>query len=80
MAKARSASVPVSIDTVIDSLRSQEIAFRGPFSKPGNRAFFVVENSILLESELVDLLIQNKLNPQGIHELAKRIDATNSGQ
>ena len=80
MAKARSSSVPASIDTVIDSLRSQGIAFRGPFCKPGNCTFFVVENSILLESELVELLAQNNLNPQGIQELAKRIDAMKSSQ
>jgi hypothetical protein len=73
MAKVRSASVLIPDAAVIDSLRSQGIAFRGPFCLPGNRAFFVIENSILLESELVDLLAQNKLDRDGILELAKRI-------
>jgi hypothetical protein len=73
MVNARRASVPVSIDAVINSLRIQEIPFRGPFQTAGKRTVFVVENCILLESELVDLLAQDKLNRDGIEELAKRI-------
>ena len=72
MVKARSDSVPVSIDSVINSLRIQGIAFRGPFHTAGKRTVFVVESYILLESELVDLLAQNKLDRDGIQELAKR--------
>ncbi len=71
MVKARS-DVPVSVDAVIDSLRIQGIAFRGPFCTLGKRTIFVVESCILLESELVDLFAQNKLNRDGIQELAKR--------
>jgi hypothetical protein len=73
MVKARSDFVPVSVDAVINSLRIQGIAFRGPFCTPGKRTVFVVESCILLESELVDLFAQNKLNRDGIQELAKRI-------
>jgi len=73
MVNARSDSVPVSVDAAINSLRIQGIAFRGPFCTPGQRTVFVVESSILLESELVDLFTQNKLNRDGIQELARRI-------
>lgn len=75
MAKARiKSTAPVSVDAVIDSLTIQGIAFRGPFRTPGKRTVFVIEGHILLESELVDLLEQNKLNREGILELAKRIE------
>jgi hypothetical protein len=74
MVKVRS-DVPVSVGAVIDSLRNQEIAFRGPFRTAGKRAVFVVESCILLESELVDLFTRNKLNRDGIHELGKSIAA-----
>ncbi len=80
MVKARSSSAPISVDAVMNSLEIQRIAFRGPFCTPGERTFFVVENRILLESELIDLFTQNKLNRDGIQELAKRIEATNSSQ
>jgi hypothetical protein len=73
MVNARSDSVPVSVDAAINSLRIQGIAFRGPFCTPGQRTVFVVESCIFLESELVDLFTQNKLNRGGIQELAKRI-------
>ena len=75
MMKARSDSAPVSVDAVIDSLRNQGIAFRGPFSTQLKRVIFVVDRYILLESELIDLLEQNKLNRDGILELGKRIEA-----
>jgi hypothetical protein len=80
MVNARNDSMPLSVDAVINSLRIQGIAFRGPFVTLGKRTVFVVESSILLESELVDLFTQNKLNRDGIQELAKRIEATNSSQ
>ncbi len=70
---ARSDSVSVSVDAVINSLKIQGIAFRGPFCTPSQRTVFVLESSILLESELFELLAQNKLDRDGIQELAKRI-------
>lgn len=73
MVKARSDSA--SVDAVIGSLKIQGIAFRGPLYIPGKHTLFVVESSIFLESELVDLLAQDKLNRDGIQELAKRIEA-----
>jgi hypothetical protein len=78
MAKAASSSLPVSVDAVLNSLRIQGIAFRGPFRTPGKRTVFVVESYILLESELVDLFAQNMLNRDGIRALSKRIQDTNS--
>ena len=75
MGKARSDSAPVSVEAVIDSLRIQGIAFHGPFRTQGKRVIFVVGRYILLESELADLLEQNKLNRVGIQELGKRIEA-----
>jgi hypothetical protein len=75
MVKAGVDSALVSVDAVKDSLRIQGIAFRGPFCTQGKRVIFVVESYIFLESELVDLLEQNKLNRDGIQELAKRIQA-----
>jgi hypothetical protein len=75
MGKARSGPALVSVDAVIDSLTSQGIAFRGPFCTHLKRVFFVIDRYILLESELLDLLEQNKLNRDGIQELGKRIEA-----
>jgi hypothetical protein len=78
MAKTASSSVPVSVADILNSLRIQGIAFRGPFHTPGKRAVFVVESYILLESELVDLFTQNTLNRDGVRALSKNIQATNS--
>ena len=75
MVNARSDSAPVSVEAVIDSLRNQGIAFRGPFCTQRKHVIFVIDRYILLESELVDLLEQNKLNRDGILELGKRIEA-----
>ena len=75
MLKSRSNFAPVPIDAVIDSLKTQGIAFRGPCWTHSKPAFFVIEQSILLESELIELLEQNKLNRDGIQELAERIKA-----
>jgi len=46
----------------MNSLRIQRIAFRGPFYTPCKHAVSLVENHIILESELADLFGQNKLN------------------
>jgi hypothetical protein len=73
MVNARSDSAPLSVDAVINSLTIQGIAFHGPFCTPAKRTAFVVEDHILLESELVELLAQNKLDRDGIQEFAKRI-------
>jgi hypothetical protein len=75
MTKVRTDSAPVSVEAVIDSLTNQGIAFRGPFCTHLKRVIFVIDRYILLESELVDLLEQNKLNREGILELGKRIEA-----
>jgi hypothetical protein len=80
MVKARSDSALVSVDAIVNSLTIQGIVFRGPFCTPGNRTVFVVESCILLESELVELLAQNRLDRDGIQQLAKRIEAANSRQ
>ena len=76
MGKARSDSAPVSVEAIIDSLKIQGIAFHGPLRTQGKRVIFVVDRYILLESELADLLEQNKLNRDGILELGKRIEAS----
>ena len=68
----RTNQCPVSADAIINSLRIQGIAFRGPFCTPRKRIVFVVEKYLFLESELLDLLAQNKLDRGGIQELAKR--------
>jgi hypothetical protein len=78
MLKAANSSVPVPIDAVLDSLSIQEIAFCGPFCTPAKHTVFVVESYILLESELVDLLVQNNLNRDGLGAHSKRMQATNS--
>ena len=75
MGKARSAPAPVSAEAIIDALTSQGIAARGPLCTHLERVIFVVDKYILLESELLDLLVQNKLNRDGIQELGKRIEA-----
>ena len=75
MLKSRSKFAPVLVDDVIDSLKTQRIAFRGPCWTHTKPIFFVIYESILLESELIDLLEQNKLNRDGIQELAERIRA-----
>ena len=73
MVNARSASAPVSVGAVINSLRIQGIPFHGPFFTRSRRTVFVVESHILLESELAELLAQNKLDRDGIQEFAKLI-------
>lgn len=78
MVKAESSPVSVSVDAVLNSLRIQGIAFRGPFRTPGKRTVFVVESYIFLESELVDLFTQNTLNRDGIRARAERIQVMNS--
>jgi hypothetical protein len=78
MAKGKRVSPPVPADAVINSLRIQGVFFDGPFCTPGERIVFVVENYLFLESELVDLLEQNKLDRDGIQELAKRLGAANA--
>jgi hypothetical protein len=78
MVKAAKSSVPLSVEDVLNSLRIQGIAFRGPFCTPAKHAVFVVESYVLLESELVELLMQNKLNRDGIRAHSKRIQAANS--
>jgi hypothetical protein len=75
MGKARTDSAPVSVEAIIDSLKIQGIAFRGPFCTHLKRVIFVVDRYILLESELLDLLEQNKLNREGIQQLGKRLEA-----
>lgn len=75
MIESRSKFAPVLVDDVIDSLKTQGIAFRGPCWAQTKPTFFVINQSILLESELIDLLEQNKLNRDGIQELAERIKA-----
>lgn len=78
MVKDANSSVLVSVAAVLDCLRIQGIAFRGPFCTPAKHTVFVIEGYILLESELVDLLMQNKLNRDGIRAHSKRIQAGNS--
>ena len=75
MVKARSVSAVVSVDAVVDSLRTQRIPFRGPLRTPGQRVIFLVDGYILLQSELLDLLEQNKLNRDAIRKLAKGLQA-----
>lgn len=80
MAKISTAFDHVPSDAVADSLRNQGIDFRGPFCSQSQRIVFVVENHIFLESELLDLLAQNRLDRDGIRELARRLDASNATQ
>ena len=78
MVKAANSSALVSVAAVLDSFRMQGIAFRGPFNTPAKHTVFVVEGYILLESELVDLLMQNKLNRDDIRVHCERIQAAAS--
>jgi hypothetical protein len=73
--ESRSRFAPALVEDVIDSLKTQGIAFRGPCWAHTKPTFFVINQSILLESELIDLLEQNKLNRDGIQELTQRIKA-----
>lgn len=73
MVKARSVSAFVSVAAIKDSLRIQGIAFHGPLRTPGQRVIFLVDGYVLLQSELLHLLKQNKLNRDGVQELAKGI-------
>jgi len=78
MAKTSTDSAYVTADAVANSLKIQGIAFYGPFCTSGERIVFVVGQNIFFESELLDLLAQNKLDQGGIQELAERIDTENS--
>jgi hypothetical protein len=80
MAKTSAASSRMTADAVTKSLRMQGIIFRGPLYSQRTGTIFIVENQLLLESELVELLAQYKLNREGIQELAKRIEARDSRQ
>jgi hypothetical protein len=80
MAKTSAASSRMSADAVTKCLRMQGIIFRGPLYSQRTGTIFIVENQLLLESELVELLAQYKLNREGIQELAKRIEARDSMQ
>jgi hypothetical protein len=71
---------PVSIDAALNSLKIQGIAFRGPFRTRGKNVAFVVEGYIFLESELVNLFEQNRLNRDSIQELALRVGAMKARQ
>jgi hypothetical protein len=80
MPKTSTAFEHVPPDAVANSLRDQGIAFRGPFCSHGKRIVFVVENYIFLESELLNLLRQNRLDQDGIRQLARHLDTANSKQ
>jgi hypothetical protein len=80
MTKTSTVSARVTVDVIAESLRLQGIEFRGPLYLQKKRTLFFVENQIFLESELTELLAQNKLNREGIQELAKRIEAMNARQ
>lgn len=60
---------------LVDLLRTQGVNFRGPFYTPGKHVVFVVERYIFLESEIIDLSRQNRLDPQGIQEFAQGLTA-----
>jgi hypothetical protein len=77
MVETRRVSTPGSAEAVMHSLRIQGICFEGPFCTPSKRIVFVVENYFFLDSELIELLAQNKLDRDGIQELAKRVRAAN---
>jgi hypothetical protein len=70
----------VSIDAALNSLKIQRIVFRGPFRTRGKNVAFLVDGYILLESELVDLFAQNKLNRDSIQGLALRVGAMKARQ
>jgi len=80
MAKTSTGSAHVTADAVADWLRSQGIPFRGPFRSQAKRIVFVIEKHIFLESELLELLGQNKLDRDGIQQLARRLESMNSSQ
>jgi hypothetical protein len=70
--KAAPALSSASVDAVLDLLRTQDIAFRGPFHTPGKNIVFVVEGHIFLESELIDLYRKNRLHRETIQEFGRR--------
>jgi len=79
MVKAEDNFALGSAGAVRNSLRIQRITFRGPFYTPGKKhVVFLVESYLLLESELVELFVEKKLNRDGIQALAKRIETTKS--
>lgn len=78
MTKTSAASVRVTAQAVAKSLRMQGIDFRGPCYSQTKGILFVIENQIFLESELVELFAQNKLNREGIQELAEHVETMNA--
>jgi hypothetical protein len=80
MAKTLSESRYLSAEAVANSLRMQGIDFRGPLRTRAGRILFVAEGCIFLELELVELLGQNKLDREGLQQLAKNIQSSNSRQ
>jgi hypothetical protein len=74
MVKATPAFAPGSTNVGMNSLRTQEITFRSPFQTPNGNVLFLIENNSDVESELLKLFRENKLNREGIPKLARYSD------
>ena len=77
MLKLLAAFAPATANAVAKALREERIPFRGPVRTQGNHVVFFIGRWILLESELVELHRQGRLNPDGIDEVAHRVEAAN---
>ena len=58
---------------VVKTLRAKGIQFYGPLRTPGGHSIFFMRGMIYLESELVDLSKQGRLDKKGLAVLGQRI-------
>jgi len=68
MGMPRGAGESREITAALRSLQRQEISFRGPISSPTGHRIVLVGNQILMETEIIELWKQGKLNLDGIGE------------
>lgn len=57
----------------IRTLDRQGIRYQGPFRTASGRVVFCLEDQIVLDTELIALLAEGELNPDGISALLRHL-------
>lgn len=60
---------------VLNALRKQGVGFEGPFRTAKGRIVLLIQDQIVVESELLDLFDSGRLNPAGIASLLRDLRA-----
>jgi hypothetical protein len=66
-------AVPGKIEDALQTLRTLNIAFRGPFITPKKHCIYVVDGCILTESEIVVLHASGKLTSENIRKFLSEL-------